>query len=394
MQSEREYLPELLTAAYLHIPFCRRRCAYCDFAISLGTEALIERYVGELLREIAATPIRSQQLQTVFFGGGTPSLLSVAQMERLLQALHLRFGIAADAEISIEANPGTVTVETLSGYRAAGVNRVSLGVQAFQPELLSLCGRDHTVAEIYEAVEALAQAGIPNFNLDLISGLPQQTISHWQDSLAALIAIAPSHVSIYDLTIEQGTAFGRRYQPGDQPLPSDEATVEMYGLARETLVAAGYEHYEISNYARPGFRCRHNQVYWRNQPYYGLGMAATSYVDRRRIDRPRKLHDYFAWVDQLAKAPEAFLESFATTQPLDELVDTLILGLRLQEGLSLTKLRERFGAEQVGQVLACLERYQRQGWVQVTEDRLRLSDPEGFLFCNTVLVALMQHLGA
>ncbi len=384
--------PDVPTAAYLHIPFCRKRCHYCDFATGLGTADLIERYVQELLRELAATPAGSRPLQTVFLGGGTPSLLSVVQLERLLTALDQHFGIASDAEVSLEANPGTITAQQLAGYRAAGVNRVSLGVQAFQPELLAACGRAHGVAEIYEAIEALAQAGIANFNLDLICGLPHQTLAHWQASLVELLAIAPPHVSIYDLTIESETAFGRWYRPGDQPLPSEETTVAMYQLARETLLQAGYAHYEISNYARSSARCRHNLVYWRNQPYYGFGMGATSYVDRRRLDRPRRLHDYFVWVEQLRRAPERVLASFPQTGPADQLQETLMLGLRLSEGLSLAQLSQDFGDQKLSQVLTCLQPYQRQGWVQVTAERLRLSAPEGFLFSNVVLVALMERL--
>ena len=246
------------SSAYVHIPFCRRRCYYCDFPVSIvgnrlhGDSGTISQYVEVLCQEIAITQALGQSLKTVFVGGGTPSLLSVKQLDRILEALDGQFGISAGAEISMEMDPGTFDLNQLEGYLAAGVNRVSLGVQTFQPELLQICGRSHTVADIWAAVEMIRQVVVPNFSLDLISGLPHQTLKQWQATLEASVAIAPSHISIYDLTIEPGTAFGRYYQPGAKPLPTDEATVQMYRQGRQVLTGAGYEHYEISNYAQPG----------------------------------------------------------------------------------------------------------------------------------------------
>jgi len=389
-------------AAYIHIPFCRRRCYYCDFPIAVVGDKLwgensgtIAQYIDALCREIAITPSGGADLGTVFFGGGTPSLLAVNQLEQILDALERRFHLQAGAEISMEIDPGTFSLTQLQGYQAAGVNRVSLGAQAFQPELLTACGRSHSVEEIYTAVATIQSARFTNFNLDLISGLPTQTLEQWQASLSAAVALAPTHLSIYDLTIEPVTAFGRRYQPGIAPLPTDDTTATMYRLASEILRGAGYEHYEISNYARPGYQCRHNRVYWQNQPYYGFGMGATSYTQQQRFTRPRKRQEYFEWVEALERR-ESVLNTPQTTR-VDMLLETLMVGLRLAEGLSLEALANQFGEAVVQPILNCLAPHQTQGWVELTpagaaEGRVRLSDPEGFLFSNLILVDLWTAL--
>jgi putative oxygen-independent coproporphyrinogen III oxidase len=378
---------------YLHIPFCRRRCFYCDFAITTGGEELKQRYVETLCQEIALTvahkPAKTQ-LQTIFFGGGTPSLLSVAQIERTLEAIAKYFSIATNAEISLEANPGTITTETAAGYRAAGVNRISLGAQAFQQELLDVCGRGHSVEEIYMAVEAIYAAGFTNFSLDLISGLPQQTIAQWQTSLDQAIALAPTHFSVYDLIVEEGTAFGKRYQEGDRPLPTEETTVEMYLLARQTLQASGYEHYEISNYARSGYQCQHNRTYWLNQPFYGVGMGATSYSARERIDRPRKMRDYFEMVEawqQFGQVPSAPKVSLG-----EELLDSLMQGLRLADGLNLQTLTQQYGQNLIDQVAVCMEPYIRKSWASIEHGNLKLVPPDGWLFSNQIIADLFAKI--
>lgn len=302
-------IPETLTraiptSAYLHIPFCRRRCYYCDFPISVvggatgETSGMIEQYVEALCQEIQTVTIDTEPLKTIFFGGGTPSLLSVSQLERILAALNAQFGITDDCEISMEIDPGTFDLRQLQGYQKQGVNRISLGVQAFQDELLRTCGRSHSVVDVYSAVELVHQAGISNFSLDLISGLPHQTLAQWQYSLEAAVKIAPNHISCYDLIVEPVTAFGKQYQPGEKPLPTDENAAQMYRLAQQILTKSGYEHYEISNYAQPDYQCRHNRVYWENRSYYGFGMGAASYVKGYRFTRPRTRREYYQWLKQ------------------------------------------------------------------------------------------------
>ncbi|MCG6135833.1 MAG: radical SAM family heme chaperone HemW [Nostoc sp. LLA-1] len=381
------------SSAYVHIPFCRRRCFYCDFPVSVvgdrlrgETSGTISQYVEVLCQEIAMSPNYGEPLKTIFFGGGTPSLLSIEQLRRILATLERYLGISGEVEISMEVDPGTFDLAHISGYRSVGVNRVSLGVQAFQSELLQVAGRSHSVVDILTSVDLIHQVEIPEFSLDLISGLPHQSLDQWQDSLHKAVAMMPTHISIYDLTIEPGTAFGRYYKPGDKPLPTDVSTVKMYEMAQQVLTGAGYEHYEISNYALPGHQCRHNRVYWENRPYYGFGMGAASYVEGKRFTRPRKTQEYYQWV----KAGGVI--DCEVTPPEEVLLETLMLGLRLAEGVSMAGLSEKFGEGKVKEIHKCLQPYLDQGWVNVTAERLRLSDPQGFLFSNVVLADLFEKL--
>ncbi len=392
------------TAAYVHIPFCRRRCFYCDFPISVVGDrppihdsfGSVAEYVEILCQEIAiaASSRENSPLTTVFFGGGTPSLLTVEQLAKILDTLDRHFSIAANAEISMEIDPGTFDLARLQGYRAAGINRVSLGAQSFQLDILQACGRTHTPAEIYAAVEMIHRVDLPNFSLDLISGLPYLTLERWQESLEKAIALSPTHLSIYDLTVEPGTSFDRWYKPGAAPLPTDAMTAQMYRLAQQTLTAAGYEHYEISNYGRSGYQCRHNRVYWENRSYQGFGMAAASYVNGQRFVRPRKRREYFEGVVELEKNGGAI--ACAVVSQEEMLLDTLMLGLRLADGLSLREVRSQFGDSPVERVLAALQPYLKTGWVELitdSEPRIKLTDPEGFLFSNVVLSTLFEKLG-
>lgn len=385
-------------SAYLHIPFCRRRCFYCDFPISvLGNNINIEtsnaigEYVEVLCQEIKATPSLGYPLETIFFGGGTPSLLPTKYLDLILQTLDQQFGIDANLELSMEMDPGTFTLEQLQGYQQVGVNRVSLGVQAFQDELLKVCGRSHSVPDIFTTIDLIRQANVTNFSLDLISGLPHQTLEDWDESLSQAMQISSNHLSCYDLVLEPVTAFGKRYEGGENPLPTDEATAQMYRLAQNKLTCAGYKHYEISNYAKSGFQCRHNRVYWENRAYYGFGMGAASYTHRQRFNRPRNRKEYFPWVQQLQenKGKIDYPQSTST----DILLETLMLGLRLSEGISLSKIKEQFGETVQQKILDSLQKYHDRGWIDdLSIERLKLTDPEGFLFSNTVLATLFQHL--
>jgi oxygen-independent coproporphyrinogen-3 oxidase len=350
-----------------------------------SASTMIEDYLAALIKDIQLTFAERQPLKTVFFGGGTPSLLSPAQLEQIILAIALRFGIASDAEISMEIDPGTFDRDRLLGYLKAGVNRFSLGVQTFDEELLKLCGRSHTFSDVMQAVEIIQQLGIKNFSLDLISGLPQQTLKHCQTSLEQAIAIAPQHLSCYDLVLEPVTAFGKQYQPGETPLPNDDDTAEMYRLTQQTLTAAGYEHYEISNYAQSNYQCRHNRVYWENKPYYGFGMGAASYVAGQRFSRPRTRREYYTWLEAGAviDAPEI--------SSTDYLLETLMLGLRLASGVNL----DQFSLQVQQAILSAVKPYLQRGWVEITgrdnqSAKLRLSDPEGFLFSNTILATLFE----
>jgi oxygen-independent coproporphyrinogen-3 oxidase len=384
-----------VTSVYIHIPFCRRRCFYCDFPIFVlgnhtnpGTFPPVVEYVEILQAEISRSQGTGKPLETIFFGGGTPSLLPVELLGAILDNLAKKFDFTADIEISMEIDPATFSLEQLQGYVRAGVNRVSLGVQAFQESLLQVSGRSHTVKDIDQAVELIQRVGIANYSLDLISGLPQQTLADWENSLEKAIELQPTHLSCYDLVLEAVTPFGKQYQPGQKPLPDDETTARMYSLASEKLALAGYQHYEISNYAKPGYQCQHNRVYWENRPYYGFGMGAASYLNQQRFTRPRKSQEYFAWVK------EGCVIDVEKNSFTDNLLETLMLGLRLAEGVDLQAIEANFGWEIKKTLLEVLEPHRRRNWVIFNGDsRVRLSDPEGFLFSNLVLTDLFDQLG-
>lgn len=387
---------ETQRSAYVHVPFCRRRCFYCDFPVSVtgdrrhgGNFSPVDRYVDSLCQEIQTWSGQGKMgLETVFFGGGTPSLLTVGQVEKILRAIDGVFGIVPGAEISIEVDPGTFDRDKIAGYIGSGVNRFSLGVQAFQDELLQVCGRSHSVAEIHSAIEILNAVGADNFSIDLMSGLPYQTPQQWQESLSKAVAIAPAHISVYDTIVEPKTPFARYYEPGVFPLPDDDTSAEFYRQTQKVLTTAGYEHYEISNYAKPGFQCRHNRVYWHNRSYYGFGMGATSYVNGQRFSRPRTTTKYAQWVETFV-ANNGKINCEVVTER-DRLLETLMLGLRLAEGVSLDAIASEFGQETVDTILEILQPYIEKEWVKMIPERnaIRLSDPEGFLYSNAVLSSL------
>jgi oxygen-independent coproporphyrinogen-3 oxidase len=391
---------EAVTSAYVHLPFCRRRCFYCDFPISVvgdrqttGIRLRMEEYVEWLCREIVAAPVLGGELETIFFGGGTPSLLPVDLLAKILVTLRDKFGTHSTAEISLEVDPGTFSLEQLIWYKNIGVTRLSLGVQAFQNCLLQNCGRSHRVITIESACDHIQRCAIA-WSLDLISGLPDQTLADWQYSLERAIALKPNHISCYDLVVEAQTPFGKQYEPGEQPLPSDVHTAEMYRMASQTLKNAGYDHYEISNYAQPGYQCRHNRVYWENRPYYGFGMGAASFTENQRFTRPKTREQYYAWVEQYEAAKGTLDESPITGG--DRLLETLMLGLRLAEGVSLFHLAAAFDQATVDKVIKILQPAIKQKWVVMrileTGQCIALTDPEGFLFSNTILSELFHQL--
>ena len=351
----------------------------------------VATYVALLLQEIRATPVLGGPLHTVFFGGGTPSLLSVAQVSSILRALSDRFGIQSQAEISMEMDPGTFDLAHLQGYVDQGVNRVSLGVQSFQDAALAACGRFHRVADVDRAVADLQTAGVKNWSLDLISGLPHQTLADWEQNLRRAIALHPTHLSVYDLPIEPQTPFGRTYQPGVAPLPSDDATLTMLRRAQQVLTVAGYDHYEISNYAQSGYQCQHNRVYWKNRPHYGFGMGATSYTSFQRYSRPRTRREYAVWVQAYERCKGQL--DCPPTPVAEQVLDGLMTGLRLKEGVSLEPVRE-LGL--LAAAIAALQPHLDSGLAVLTEashgPHLRLTDPDGFFLSNTVLVSLFEAL--
>ncbi|WP_411871018.1 radical SAM family heme chaperone HemW [Vulcanococcus limneticus] len=383
-------------SAYLHIPFCHRRCFYCDFAVvPLGDRAdgassgSIARYLEQLLAEIAAAPDRPP-LSTVYVGGGTPSMLTPAQLGQLLAALRARFGLAPGAELSLEMDPASFDQDRLAGYLAAGVNRVSLGGQSFDDAVLERLGRRHRRADLLQAATWLAAArcrgDLASWSLDLIQGLPGQDLAGWDAQLAQAIALAPPHLSVYDLIVEPGTVFERLERRGQLDLPDADLAADLMEHTGRRLGAAGYGHYEISNYAWPGHASRHNRVYWSGAGWWGFGLGATSAPWGERLARPRTREAYGAW---LAEAPFAAGDSASPGMPFDERV---LVGLRRREGVRLERLAAAagLGAAELAPLLERWRPYRERGLLRAEGGRWRLSDPEGLALSNAVLRELLE----
>ncbi len=354
-------------ALYVHIPFCRRRCRYCSFVSYAGREADIPAYVNALKREIEHCA-GGERVGTVYFGGGTPSLLSPARLGDVLDTIRSRFSVSPAAEISLEANPGTVDGDYLSAIRQLGVNRLSLGVQSFRDDELKLLGRIHTAAEAEEALSLARTSGFDNVNLDLIYGLPGQSLEDWRNTLEKAMALSPEHLSLYALTLEPGAPMWRDVEDGRLPAIDPDLSADQYELAEDMLAAHGYRHYEISNWAKPGRECRHNLVYWRNGAYLGVGAAAHSCLEGHRFANTSSLDDYLS----ATLPPRALDEAIG---PGLRLAESAILGLRLDSGIAASGIKERY-RETVGEMteLGLLER---------SGDNLRLTR-RGRLLSNEV----------
>jgi oxygen-independent coproporphyrinogen-3 oxidase len=319
-------------AAYIHVPFCAHRCGYCDFAIAVGKESSIELYLDALTAELA-TLEQPQPVQTLFLGGGTPTYLSARQLERLLQDVLHWLPPQPEHEFSVEANPGTLDADKVEILAAHGVNRVSLGAQSFDPRTLRVLERAHSPQDVPWAVE-IVRPRIPQISLDLIFGVPGQSPDDWLADLAQALTLEPDHVATYGLTYEKGTPLWKERERGAVRPLDEEAERLQYAHAIDTLEKSGFEHYEISNFALPGRRCRHNQVYWANEAYFGFGMGAARYVNGRREHNTRDLHSYIRRV--LAGESPAFQAE--ELPPRERALETVALQLRRAEGID----RERF----------------------------------------------------
>ncbi|KAJ7945761.1 Oxygen-independent coproporphyrinogen-III oxidase-like protein [Quillaja saponaria] len=369
------------TSAYIHLPFCRKRCHYCDFPIvALGSSSTqteddprVLNYVELLCREVKATKVENgtnPPLETVFFGGGTPSLVPPRLVSTVLDTLRLKFGLCANSEISMEMDPGTFDAKKMDEMIELGVNRVSLGVQAFQQELLKSCGRAHGLEEVHEAIDIVKSCGVDNWSIDLISSLPHQTPEMWEESLRLTIDAQPTHVSVYDLQVEQDTKFGNLYTPGEFPLPSETQSADYYRMASTMLSDADFNHYEISSYCKSGFECKHNFTYWKNKPFYGFGLGSASFVGGLRFSRPRKLKGYTVFVQNLENGVVNFSEN-DITHGKDLAMDVLMLSLRTARGLDLKYFREAFGGSIVSALCETYKPYIKSGHVVCLDDQRR-----------------------
>jgi oxygen-independent coproporphyrinogen-3 oxidase len=369
---------EQCRSLYIHIPFCRAKCAYCDFNSYAGQEHLISAYVDALLREATLWAEQGMvgRVETLYFGGGTPSLLSVADAARLIDGLRGLFDVGGDAEVTLEANPESVDEAHLRALRELGVNRLSLGVQSFDDADLRFLGRIHDAARAEAAYRAAREAGFDSVSIDLIFGLLGQTVARWRKSLERAAELGPDHLSLYALTVEEGTPLEHRIAMGGCPEPDADAQADMYVWSVERLATAGYEQYEISNWALPGHRCRHNLTYWRAEPYLGLGAGAHSYVDGRRLANVRPPVEYIRLVETHGAQPCAptWVESREEPDADREASDAVILGLRLTDGVSLDALSERFGIDVGGRYVGQIADLRRLGLLESVDGRIRLTE--------------------
>lgn len=332
-------------ALYVHIPFCLRKCPYCDFVSFPAVSAeRMHSYAAALVRELELWAQRlgpAPELASIYVGGGTPTLWPADLWEELKAALRRHFAFSPDLEFTVEANPGTVDYGLLSALRKLGANRLSLGVQSFDPRFLALAGRPYGPEDIWAAVAAARSAGFANLSLDLIFGFPGQTLADWEKDLEAALALAPTHLSCYELELHPDTPWGRAEAEGRLARPEEEERAAMYEYAVERLARAGFEQYEISNFARPGYACRHNLAYWLRRPYLGVGVAAASFIGERRWTNVKTLDEYLARLS-LGRLPVADVEELT---PEAAMAETMFLGLRLTRGVDGAAFRRRFGRE-------------------------------------------------
>lgn len=375
---------------YLHIPFCKSRCSYCDFATDVyRSDDAVERYVEALCKEISAFPAHvkptatagGNDIDTIYFGGGTPSLLTPEQLGRILNAVRSKFSVDAGAEITMEMNPATVTPETLSEFRALGVNRASFGVQTFDDNSLKLLARGHDANDARQTFAMLREAGFDNVSFDLIAGLPGQTLEAWERNLDESIAMQPEHMSLYLLEIHQGTPLAEQVRSGRQPLPDEDLAAEMYELMLDRLAAASYAQYEISNFSRPGRESRHNSKYWTLDPVFGFGVSAHSFDGQQRYSNERDTAKFVSMVETNGSAG-------VMRENIDLASEFVFLGLRMETGVDLSKFTKRFGIDLIEKYHAEIDRLTELDLVEIAAHHLRLTR-KGKLFSNEVFAVFV-----
>lgn len=377
---------------YIHIPFCRSRCSYCDFATGTYEGELAEHYVSSVITEIAnwsevESPLAAD---TIYFGGGTPSLLTPLQIERILRAVHDRFEVIEGAEVTMEMNPASVSSsnelsnQKLREFRRLDINRASFGAQTFDDRELRQLGRTHSSADIPSTFQRLREAGFENVNFDLIAGLPGQTLAGWKRNLDEALKLRSDHLSLYLLDVHEGTPLADQIRSRMRPQPDDDLAGEMYELMLDEVSAAGYEHYEISNFCLPGFQSRHNTKYWNGAAYYGFGCSAHSYDGRRR--RWANERDVAKYVDLIEHQRSPVVERTDLNEE-DARSESIFLGLRLMRGLNLEDYRRRFGSDLQDRYEMDLHRLVDAGLIEIDEGLMRLTR-RGALLSNEVFAAL------
>lgn len=388
---------------YLHIPFCVRKCAYCDFLSATADENTRDEYVHTVIKEIEGYKEKYRdeyEVTTIFVGGGTPSILDGEQILSIFDALYKNFQIAENAEITIEVNPGTVTVKKLKAWNQSGINRLSIGLQSVNDDELKLLGRIHNFREFCETYSMAREAGFCNINIDLISAIPGQTIESWKNTLVKVAGMNPEHISAYSLIIEEGTPFYERYgglahkmdedNPGQgkflfPSLPDEDTERTIYEITEGLLGQYGYHRYEISNYSKMGFECRHNKGYWERTEYLGIGLGASSLIHHARF---HNTSDYKDYINNIQKGL-TIKEEVEQLSLAEEIEEYMFLGLREMKGISLAKFREIFGYELLSIYRSQIEKLEQAGLLQVEQDSVFLTK-RGIDLSNTVFVEFLE----
>ena len=365
---------------YIHLPFCVRKCAYCDFCSFAGVDgSVISEYADALASEILSYREIGFKVDTVFFGGGTPSLLSPEDFRKIMRAVRESFLLSDEAEITLEANPKTLDRNKLEAFVASGVNRISLGLQSIHENELKTLGRIHSYSEFLETYRLCREAGIDNVNVDLMYGLPGQTVESFKETLRAVIDLSPEHISVYGLILEEGTPLYEKQST--LSFPSEDCEYEMYLLADRLLSRAGYSHYEISNYSRAGKESRHNLKYWRCEEYIGVGVSAHSYFDGYRFGRTQSLSEYL-------RGNREYLNKEYIDRD-GEALEKIMLGLRLREGISLKEYADLFGFDLTEKYREKLITFEKMGYAKIFSGRLSLT-AEGFYLSNYIINELTE----
>lgn len=374
----------MINTLYIHIPFCIKKCMYCDFFSLPFDKDLSSHYIKALGSELAIRKDVAGELKTIYIGGGTPTTLYPEELKMLFTVLGAAFAISADAEITIEANPGTIDKEKIMILKACGVNRFSLGVQSFNDRELSLLERIHSTSEAIKAFTALRDCGAENLSIDLIYGIPGQTVQEWKDTLSKAIELGPEHISAYELTPEKGTPLYSDIMDNKHVKPEEDSILDMYYHAIEVLTSAGYGHYEISNFAKEGFECRHNMNYWNRGGYIGLGAGAHSFIGDRRLSNTCDIKRY---MDSLETGSLAIEEDMVVSCK-EALKETIFLGLRKTKGLNTDRFKEDFVVDISGAATEII----KNGLLVSDREMLRLTT-KGILVSNAVIVRLFEELG-
>lgn len=373
-------------ALYIHVPFCVQKCLYCDFLSMPADPSIQQQYVSALVRELRYWKQKiadTYRLETVFMGGGTPTVLKPDLLCQIGEAVR-QFPMADHIEYTVEANPGTLTVEHVLAMQNMGVNRVSLGLQSAQPQELQALGRIHTYEEFVDSYQLLRKYDFSNINIDLMADIPEQTLEQYQDTLEKILQLRPEHISAYSLIVEEGTPYDQLLQQGKLQIPSEETDRQMYAWTKERLAAEGYERYEISNYARAGYSCRHNLTYWQMEEYLGVGLGAASYIGGNRLSNERDLSCYLSQKEDMHVAD---CHALTTKEEQEEYV---FLGLRKTQGISLEQYQKRFGIDFRTLYQNILPRLLDCGLLAESEnhDRIYLTD-YGIDVSNTVLAEFL-----